>query len=274
MSVSASASNPAIPPASADASAAALVAEVSTERIPHHVAIIMDGNGRWAQQRGKPRSEGHRAGASSVREVMRACLPLGIKYLTLYSFSTENWRRPKDEIDALMELCVLYCRSEQESLVREGIRVRWIGDRDGLPAPVRGALEDVERATESQTGATLVLAINYAGRAEIARAARRIAEDVRAGRLEPADVDERAVAERLYTGDIPDPDLLIRTAGEMRVSNFLLWQISYAEIHVTSTLWPDFGANDLHAAIRDYACRQRKFGGLPGSADTSAPTPC
>lgn len=254
--------------------AAALVAELSSDRIPNHVAIIMDGNGRWAQQRGLPRSEGHRAGASSVREVMRACRPLGIKYLTLYSFSAENWRRPKDEIDALMELCVLYCRSEQESLVREGIRVRWIGDRDGLPPLVRGALEDVERATSTQTGATLVLAINYAGRAEITRAARLIAEDVRAGRLDPRDVDERAVTERLYTGDIPDPDLLIRTAGEMRVSNFLLWQISYAEIHVTRTLWPDFRASDLHAAVRDYACRQRKFGALPGSAHASATSPC
>lgn len=252
----------------------AVLPDVPRDRIPRHVAIIMDGNGRWAEARGLSRSEGHRAGAKSVRAVMRACKPLGIEYLTLYSFSTENWRRPREEIDALMELCVLYCRSEQASLVEEGIRVRVIGERAGLPAHVRGALEDVEGATQHLTGPTLVLAINYAGRAEIVSAARRIAEDAIAGRLAPSEIDERLVASRLHTAGVPDPDLLVRTAGEMRVSNFLLWQISYAEIHVTRTLWPDFGHADLHAAIRDYACRQRKFGALPGSADASAPPPC
>lgn len=251
-----------------------LLADVPRDRMPRHIAIIMDGNGRWAQARGLPRAEGHRQGAKSVRAVMTACKPLGIEYLTLYSFSAENWSRPKDEIDALMELCVLYCRSERDSLVEEGIRVRWIGDRGGIPAPVRDALEDVEAATAHVTGPTLVLAINYAGRAEIAQAARRIAEDVAAGRIRAHEVDERAVADRLYTHGIPDPDLLIRTAGEMRVSNFLLWQISYAEIHVTKALWPDFAESDLHAAIRDYACRQRKFGGLPDSAASSTRTPC
>ena len=251
-----------------------LLASLPPDRIPAHVAIIMDGNGRWAEQRGMSRSEGHRAGAKSVREVMRACRPLGVKYLTLYSFSSENWRRPKEEIDALMELCVLYCRSEQESLVREGIRVRWIGDREALPAHARGALEDVERATAGQTGATLVLAINYSGRGEIARAARLLAQEAQEGRLDPETIDERAVSERLFTSDLPDPDLLIRTAGEMRVSNFLLWQISYAEIHVTRTLWPDFGPDHLCEAIRDYACRQRKFGGLPASLSTKSTPPC
>lgn len=248
--------------------------DVPRERMPRHVAIIMDGNGRWAQQRGLLRAEGHRQGAKSVRAVMTACKPLGIEYLTLYSFSAENWSRPKEEIDALMELCVLYCRSERDSLVEEGIRVRWIGDRAGLPVAVREALEEVEAATAHVTGPTLVLAINYAGRAEIAQAARRIADDVAAGRMRVEEVDERAVASRLYTAGFPDPDLLIRTAGEMRVSNFLLWQISYAEIHVTRALWPDFAEADLHTAIRDYACRQRKFGGLPDSPASGTRTPC
>ncbi len=251
-----------------------VLADVPRERMPRHIAIIMDGNGRWAQARGLPRAEGHRQGAKSVRAVMTACKPLGIEYLTLYSFSAENWSRPKEEIDALMELCVLYCRSERDSLVEEGIRVRWIGDRGGLPPAVRGALEEVESATALVTGPTLLLAINYAGRAEIAHAARRIAEDVAAGRMRPDQVGERAVAERLYTAGVPDPDLLIRTAGEMRVSNFLLWQISYAEIHVTKALWPDFAEADLHAAIRDYACRQRKFGGLPDAPASSVRNPC
>ena len=253
---------------------ASLLGSVPRDRVPTHVAIIMDGNGRWAERRGLSRSEGHRAGAKSVREVMKACQPLGVRYLTLYSFSSENWRRPKEEIDALMELCVLYCRSEQESLVREGIRVRWIGDRDALPSHARAALEDVEAATRHQTGATLVLAINYSGRAEITRAARLLARDARDGRVDPEAIDDQALAARLYTSDIPDPDLLIRTAGEMRVSNFLLWQISYAEIHVTRTLWPDFGPSDLCDAIRDYACRQRKFGGLPGSETKDIAPPC
>lgn len=248
--------------------------DVPPERMPRHVAIIMDGNGRWAQQRGMSRSDGHRQGAKSVRAVMTACKPLGIEYLTLYSFSAENWSRPQDEIDALMELCVLYCRSERDSLVEEGIRVRWIGDRSRLPSQVRGALEEVEHATAGVSGPTLVLAINYAGRAEIVHAARRIAQDVAAGRMRPEDVDDGEIASRLYTAGIPDPDLLIRTAGEMRVSNFLLWQISYSEIHVTRTLWPDFAESDLHAAIRDYACRQRKFGGLPDSPPSSTRPPC
>ncbi|MBX3316868.1 MAG: di-trans,poly-cis-decaprenylcistransferase [Phycisphaeraceae bacterium] len=248
--------------------------DVPWERIPRHIAIIMDGNGRWAQARGLPRSEGHRAGAKSVRAVITACKPLGVRFMTLYSFSAENWTRPKEEIDALMELCVLYCRAERDSLVAEGIRVRWIGDREGLPSPVRDALEDVEQATAHVTGPTLVLAINYAGRSEIVRAARLLAQDVESGLVCSSEIDERMVASRLFAPDIPDPDLLVRTAGEMRVSNFLLWQISYAEIHVTRTLWPDFAESDLHTAIRDYACRQRKFGGLPDPLASSRREPC
>lgn len=247
---------------------------VPSERVPRHIAVIMDGNGRWAESRGLPRSQGHVAGAKAVRRVMNACRPLGVEYLTLYSFSAENWSRPKDEIDALMELCVLYCRSERDALLEEGVRVRVIGDRDGLPAHVREALEDIERATADLQESTLVLAINYGGRAEIVRAAKRLVDDVGSGRIEPDRIDADAISARLDTAGIPDPDLLIRTAGEMRVSNFLLWQISYAEIHVTRTLWPDFSESDLHDAIRDYACRQRKFGGLPDAATLSVRPPC
>ncbi len=247
---------------------------VASARMPRHIAMIMDGNGRWAESRGLSRSEGHIAGAKTVRRVMNACRPLGIEYLTLYSFSAENWSRPKDEIDALMELCVLYCRSERDSLLEERVRVRVIGDREGLPSEVRSALEELERVTAGESGSTLVLAINYAGRAEIVRAARRLVGDIASGAIGPDQIDADAISARLDTAGIPDPDLLVRTAGEMRVSNFLLWQISYAEIHVTRTLWPDFGENDLHAAIRDYACRQRKFGGLPDAADSSVQPPC
>lgn len=250
-----------------------LMPDVHPSRIPRHVAIIMDGNGRWAQARGLPRIAGHRAGAKTVRNIVRACGDIGIEVLTLYSFSVENWRRPKDEIDALMELCVAYCTSERDSLVKENIRIRVVGDLEGLPGPVREALASIQAATSELTGPTLALAINYGGRTELVHAARSIARDVQAGKLSPEQVDETLLGNRLYTAGLPDPDLLIRTAGEMRVSNFLLWQISYAEIHVTQRLWPDFDGADLHAAVRDYACRQRRFGGLP-SVPPEPPSPC
>lgn len=247
--------------------------DVHPASIPRHIAIIMDGNGRWAQSKGLPRIAGHKAGAKTVKEIVSACGDIGVEVLTLYSFSVENWRRPKDEIDALMELCVAYCQSERDSLIKEGIRIRVVGDREGLPPHVRDALGALEEATSSLTGPTLALAINYGGRSELVHAARELARDVQAGLLTPEQVNEQTLQDRLYTRGLPDPDLLIRTAGEMRVSNFLLWQISYAEIHVTRTLWPDFGTTDLHAAVRDYACRQRRFGGLPNTAP-ERPTPC
>jgi undecaprenyl diphosphate synthase len=243
----------------------ALLPDVHPERIPRHIAIIMDGNGRWAKERGFPREFGHRNGAASVRTAVEECGRLGVEALTLYSFSMENWKRPKQEIDALMTLCLTYLAGEREAMIREGMRFRVIGRRDGLPGQVVAAIEDCERATAANTGPVLCLAINYGSRAEIADAARSIARDVASGRLRPESVDEAALASRLYTGpwgDLADPDLLIRTAGEMRVSNFLLWQISYAELHVTDVLWPDFSIADLHAAIRDFAGRRRRFGGL------------
>lgn len=243
----------------------AVLPDVPPERVPRHVAIIMDGNGRWAEQRGFPRAFGHRNGAAAVRATLEAARAMGVEVLTLYSFSSENWRRPEAEIGALMELCIAYCRGEGEALMRENIRVRVIGRRDGLPAEVVEALDALEGVTAGCTGPTLCLAINYGARDEIVRAARALAADVASGAIEPGAIDEAALASRLDTAGLPDPDLLIRTGGQLRVSNYLLWQISYAEIVVTDVLWPDFGAEALGEAVREFAKRSRRFGGLDGA---------
>jgi undecaprenyl diphosphate synthase len=240
--------------------------DVHPARIPAHIAIIMDGNGRWANQQGFPRELGHRAGAGSVRTIVEACYEIGIQALTLYSFSLENWKRPKDEIDALMQLCIMYLEGEQQEMMRRNIRLRVIGRREGLPLPVLDAIDRVSDATAGNSAFTLCLAINYGARAELVDAARALAREVASGTRDPASIDDAALESKLSTAGLPDPDLLIRTAGEMRVSNFLLWQISYAELHVTQTLWPDFGPKDLHAAVRDFARRNRKFGGLVSNA--------
>jgi undecaprenyl diphosphate synthase len=239
--------------------------DVHPAKIPAHIAIIMDGNGRWANQQGFPRELGHRAGAGSVRTIVEACYELGVEVLTLYSFSLENWKRPKDEVDALMQLCIMYLEGERDEMMRRNIRLRVIGQREGLPQPVLDAIDRVSAATAKNTAFTLCLAINYGARAELVDAARALAREVASGTRDPASIDEAALAGKLTTAGLPDPDLLIRTAGEMRVSNFLLWQISYAELHVTQTLWPDFGPGDLHAAVRDFSQRNRKFGGLSQS---------
>jgi undecaprenyl diphosphate synthase len=246
------------------------VPDVHPARIPRHVAIIMDGNGRWAQERGFPREFGHRNGAAALRAVVEQAGRLGIEFLTLYSFSLENWKRPREEVEALMMLCLIYLAGEEEAMVRRGLRFRVIGRREGLPEEVVRAIARVEGSTAGGTRGTLCLAINYGSRAEIADAARRIARDVAEGRLRPEDVDEGAVAERLYAPEIPDPDLLIRTAGELRVSNYLLWQISYSEIYVTPTLWPDFQEAALNEAVRQYATRSRRFGGLGAAGGAEA----
>ncbi len=235
---------------------------VAPSRIPRHIAIIMDGNGRWANERGLPRRAGHKAGALSVREAVEECGRLGVEALTLYSFSLENWKRPREEIEALMALYLEYMRAEREHLVKHNIRFRQIGRREGLPPEALAELDRTLEATASCTGPTLCLAVNYGSRAEITDAARAIARKVRDGALRAEDVDERTISEHLNTAGLPDPDLLIRTAGEMRVSNYLLWQISYSELHVAPTLWPDFRAEHLHAAIRDFASRRRRYGGL------------
>jgi undecaprenyl diphosphate synthase len=236
--------------------------DVPRERLPRHIAIIMDGNGRWARQRGLPRIEGHRRGATSVRVVTEECARLGIEQITLYCLSSENWKRPAEELDFLLELLRQYLVEERPRIMEHNIQVRWIGRREGLPNKAIRELDETVRLSAGNSGLRVCLAINYGGRAEVVDAVRRIAAEVRRGTLEPGAIDEETLTARLYTAGMPEPDLLIRTAGEMRVSNFLLWQISYAEIWVTEVCWPDFDEAQLHAALRGYAARQRRFGGL------------
>jgi len=244
-----------------------LLPDVHPARIPRHVAVIMDGNGRWAQERGFPRIFGHRNGTAAVRTAIETCVQVGIEVLTLYSFSSENWARPSDEIKALMSLCVDYCEGERDALREHNIRVRVIGRRTGMPEEVIEALDTLERTTAECTGLTLCLAINYGARDEIVDAVRDIAKRVQAGEVEPDAIDQQLVADSLYTHDLPDPDLLIRTGGDLRVSNYLLWQISYSEIFVTQTYWPEFDQASWLDAVRDYARRQRRFGGLAETGD-------
>ncbi len=232
------------------------------ERLPRHVAIIMDGNGRWARQRNLPRFAGHRAGAKSVRTIVEECARLGLQQLTLYSFSTENWNRPPEEVALLMDLYVEYMRSQRQLLLDNNIQFAQIGRREGLPQQVLDELANTLEATKRNTGMTLSLAINYGSRGEITDAVRRIAAEVRAGAISPEEISEETISGHLYTAGMPDPDLLIRTAGEMRVSNYLLWQIRYAEFYVTDAFWPEFGIPELYAAFRDFAGRNRRFGGV------------
>jgi undecaprenyl diphosphate synthase len=233
------------------------------EQLPRHVAIIMDGNGRWAQMRGKPRIVGHRRGIQSVRAVVEEGCRLGLDQITLYCLSVENWKRPARELMFLFRLLRHFLVVERAELMEQNVRLTMIGRRDGLPEEVLRELDRTALETSRNTGMTLCLAVNYGGRTEIADAARKLAEDVQAGRVEPSDVDESRFSSYLGTVGMPDPDLLIRTSGELRVSNFLLWQISYAEIWVTNVLWPDFRGDDLVAACQAFAARNRKFGGLP-----------
>jgi undecaprenyl diphosphate synthase len=239
-------------------------AGLSPERLPRHVAVIMDGNGRWARQRGLPRIEGHRRGVKSVRATIEECCRLGIGQLTLYCFSSENWKRPQAELDFLMALLRKYLIAERAEIMQQNIRFTTIGRRAGLPEVVLGEIDENIRLSRDNTGMVLCLAINYGGRTELVDACRALAERVRRGELRPEDIDEAAVEGALYTAGMPDPDLLIRTAGEMRVSNYLLWQISYAELWVTEKCWPDFDAELLRQALRDYRARTRRFGGLEG----------
>lgn len=232
------------------------------DALPRHVAIIMDGNGRWAMTRGLPRIEGHRRGVASVRRVTEQCVRLGIEQLTLYCLSSENWRRPEAELAFLMCLLEQYLIEERGLLMEQGVRLSMIGRRDGLPAETLAALDQTAELTAGNGGMKLCLAINYGARAEIVEAARRLAREVREGRLDPEAIDEDQFSAALDTAGMIDPDLLIRTAGEMRVSNFLLWQISYAELWVTDAAWPDFDEGQLDAALASYASRERRFGGL------------
>jgi undecaprenyl diphosphate synthase len=228
--------------------------------MPRHVAIIMDGNGRWAEARGRSRNEGHREGLEAVREVVRTAGDLGIDYLTLYAFSIENWNRPQAEVTELMRLLDHYLEVELDEVLEKDIRVEVIGRLDRVPPLVRKRVEDAVERTRNGKAMTLVFALSYGGRAEIVDAARRLMKDAELGKIEPEALDEKTFAAYLYAPDVPDPDLLIRTGAESRVSNFLLWQIAYAEIYNTDVMWPDFRAPNLEAAIADYQARERRFG--------------
>jgi undecaprenyl diphosphate synthase len=240
---------------------------VPREKFPRHIAVIMDGNGRWAVRRGMERVRGHAEGAKSVRTVVTECARLkkefgGPDYLTLYSFSLENWKRPVQEVGFLMQMYVDYLRQERVTMMENNIRFRQIGRLENLPEAVLEEMNVTLEETKNNTGLTLVLALNYGSRAEIVDGVRAIAERVKRGEIEPGQIDEEMISQSLYTAGMPDPDLLVRTAGEMRISNYLLWQISYAELFVSEVLWPDFGVKELHDAIRAFAGRSRRFGGL------------
>jgi undecaprenyl diphosphate synthase len=230
--------------------------------LPQHVAVIMDGNGRWARQRHLPRVEGHRQGAESARIIIRTAGEIGIKYLTLYAFSAENWNRPKDEVDALMKYLIHYLKRETPELNKSNVRLEAIGQIHRLPENVQEQLRKSIATLAKNNGLTLVLALSYGGRTEIVDATRAIAKKAKSGELDAEDITEKVFAQHLYTRNMPDPDLLIRTSGEMRISNFLLWQISYAEMVITSTLWPDFRKPQFFAALEEYHRRHRRFGGL------------
>ncbi len=231
-------------------------------KVPQHVAVIMDGNGRWAKARGWPRLKGHQEGANSLRAILRACRDHGVKYLTVYAFSSENWVRPKDEVSGLMSLLKTFLRKQEFELHENQVRLRMIGRMEDLPAAVQKELQRVMAATAHYTGHQLILALSYGSREEITNACRQIAREVQAGRLDPEKITPQTIAQHLYLPDVPDPDLLIRTSGEMRISNFLLWQISYAELYVTPVLWPDFREPQFAAALADFARRHRRFGDI------------
>ena len=239
--------------------------ELDKNRIPQHIAIIMDGNGRWASERGKERSFGHQAGVDTVRRITSECTRMGVKYLTLYTFSTENWSRPADEISALMGLVL--SSLEDEIFMKNNVRFQVVGDIHRLPEEVQQKLQETMEHTAGNTAMTMVVALSYSSRWEITQAAKAIAADVKAGKLNVEDVTEALVSQHLVTNFMPDPELLIRTGGELRISNYLLWQIAYAELYFCDTYWPDFNEEDLHKAIASYQARQRRFGKTGGQVE-------
>ncbi len=236
--------------------------DIPQDRRPRHIAVIMDGNGRWAQRQGLPRIEGHRRGVSSVRRTVEECARLDIGQLTLYCLSSENWKRPQHELDFLMHLLEQYMIEERATIMEQNIRVQIIGRRSGIPDSALAEMDKTVELSAANTGTCLCLAVNYGGRAELLDAVRSIASKAVEGDVRPEDLDEEDISGHLYTAGMPDPDLMIRTAGEMRISNFLLWQLSYAEIWITQRCWPEFDESDLHQAIRDFAARDRRYGGL------------
>lgn len=235
-----------------------MTAELDMTRIPQHIAIIMDGNGRWAMERGKERTYGHQAGVEAVRRITSECTRLGVKYLTLYTFSTENWNRPDDEVAALMGLVL--SSLEDEIFMKNNVRFRVIGDLGRLPEAVQQKLRETEEHTAKNDAMTMVVALSYSSKLEIVRAMQKMAQEVKDGTLTPESIDEETVDEHLWTSFMPDPDLLIRTGGEVRISNYLLWQIAYSELYFCDTYWPDFGEQELHKAIQSFQSRQRRFG--------------
>jgi len=239
-----------------------MVKEKTVSNVPQHVAIIMDGNGRWAQKHHLPRLSGHEAGRKSVKQVVQAAIDHGVRYLTLYAFSVENWQRPREEVQGLMGLLRGVIREELNEMGKEGIRLRMIGRKQDLPDAVREELEGAVERTKENQRLDLILALSYGSRVEITEAMQAIGREVKIGKLDPEKIREETVSSHLYTHGIPDPDFLIRTSGEMRISNFMLWQISYAEIYVTPVLWPDFGKEEFTKALADYAGRERRFGGI------------
>ncbi|HUJ33222.1 MAG TPA: isoprenyl transferase [Candidatus Acidoferrum sp.] len=249
---------------------AALLDKLDVKRLPQHVAVIMDGNGRWAERRHLPRVAGHRAGVKAARDVIETCSRLHVPYLTLYAFSLENWRRPRAEVDFLMRLLREYLKRELPTIHKNNIRLLVIGRPEQLPEGVRKDIQDAMRLTARNTGMKLVVALNYGGRAELVDAFNAMLDHVRSNGLSAFQADEQTISEHLYTAGLPDPDLLIRTSGEMRVSNFLLWQIAYAEIYVTETLWPDFSRARLLEAILDFQQRERRYGGLGATRKRAA----
>jgi len=239
-----------------------LLEAVKGRPVPLHIAIIMDGNGRWAKRRGLPRHFGHKAGIDTIKNVVKWADEIGVKILTLYAFSTENWSRPRAEVDFLMRLPVDYLEAELEKLLENNIKLQVLGETGGLPSHTREAVCEATRKTAGNTGLILNLAFNYGSRAEILRAVKELSREVRKGRLSPEDVDEKAFQKHLYTGELPDPDLLIRPSGELRISNFLLWQLAYTEFWFSNTMWPDFSRREFLQAVKDYQERDRRFGGI------------
>lgn len=235
---------------------------IARGRLPRHIAIIMDGNGRWASRQGLPRMEGHRSGAKTLKKMVKECVRLGIEYLTVYSFSMENWKRPKEEVNFIMNLCVDYLTRELPEMMDDNVRLKHLGRLDRIPVHTQKQLAETLKKTEENTGLTFSLALNYSSRLELVDAMRIIGEKVSRQEISPDDISEDVVSEHLYTAGMPDPDLLIRTAGERRISNYLLWQIAYSEFYVDKICWPEFEAEHLYAAIRDYVGRDRKYGGL------------
>ncbi|MBC7571754.1 MAG: isoprenyl transferase [Spirosoma sp.] len=233
---------------------------INPDNLPQHIAVIMDGNGRWAKRQGAARVFGHKNAIKAVREITEGCAELGVKFLTLYAFSTENWNRPKFEVDALMTLLVHTIRGEIKTLMNNNVRLTTIGNTESLPADCRKELNEAMRETAGNSGLTLILALSYSGRWEIIEAVRQLAVDVRDGHLTPAEIDETVFGQHLTTGGIPDPELMIRTSGEMRISNFMLWQLAYSELYMPDVLWPDFRKEHLYEALLSYQQRERRFG--------------